>query len=79
MKKIMKSKIYDLLNWLLPIYKNIPFTPYEIAIWAHEHDFASMRITIRTRDGGLWRMTIKKGDYNEDKKRVSSYFFNEPK
>jgi hypothetical protein len=76
--QLIQHKIYKFLNWLLPIYKNIPFTPYEIAIWASEHDFKTMRITIRTRDGGLWRMTIKEGDY-KDPKRISSYFFNEPK
>ena len=62
----------------LPQYISIPFTNYELKIWSEDANWKSTRITIETVEG-LWRATIKKGNYTEDKKRISKYFLNEKK
>lgn len=62
----------------LPQYIPIPFTNYELKIWSEDSNWKSTRITIETVEG-LWRATIKTGNYTGDKKRISKYFFNEKK
>lgn len=62
----------------LPQYIPIPFTFYRLKMWSEDADWKSTRITIETREG-LWRATIKKGNYDEDLKRISKYLFNEKK
>ena len=71
----MTSKFY--IDYL-PQYILIPFTNYELKIWSEDSNWKSTRITIETREG-LWRATIKKGNYDEDLKRISKYFLNEKK
>lgn len=69
----MSSKFY--INYL-PQYIPILFTNYELKIWSEDANWKSTRITIETKEG-LWRATIKKGNYQNDLKRVSKYLFNE--
>lgn len=60
----------------LPVYKRIFKSGYELAIWNCGSGFKDLRITIREyslNGSGEWRFTIKKGDY-EDEKRCSIYF-----
>lgn len=76
-----KIKDHKYLSWwyfkivwgysLLPFYMDIPFTKYTLAIWNCGEGFKDLRITIR--EGAEWRVTIKQGDH-QDEKRISKYF-----
>ena len=76
-----KSLINKFITWCyykknswLPLYVNIPFSKYRIAVWSaiDKCPLSELRITIQTRSG-IWMATIKQGDH-EDEYRVSKHF-----
>lgn len=68
---------WAIYSQILPIYIKIPNSRYKIAIWncgGPERIWKDTRITIREKDGSIWRFTIKPGDHKEDTKRCSIHF-----
>lgn len=60
-------------SWL-PLYLNIPFSPYRLAVWSSidKNPWRELRVTVQTREG-IWMATLKKGGY-KDLYRVSKHF-----